>query len=580
MFSFCCSLSPSDSLAGSDARPTLGGESRQSDTVGRVWDVRLDIPDGQRSGLGVARRRDLGVLVVRLVVVPGAAHSWNLEHPSENIMEGDHIIEVNGLSEVSSMAAEVSKKKDFFDIKLRRLKDAPRSAPSSTPACTAESLVAKLSADLPLTRDLTSNDEATKVLSLASFLLSSGVLLEEVKELVFRDPATTPAILISAVGSAESKLKLEDSPSHHLTCIFAMYGEQNRIRTKTEHENGQDILRNKVKQLKWLFDGEKGKSWDILAVDDGCPHDSIGLARKVVREEGYENVRLVHLQEAIDQQLLFFTRDRKLTNTKESRKGGAILYGLDWVAKHSSLVKQSPSEVPHLVMYTDSDLSTDMSLCGFLSAGMLVDGCSMSMGARYGTPGTFLVKERTLGHPESHYDQPNMMKIVFRHYLRVRLLPMLTGIYDTQCAFKCFKLADVPKIIQKVQSMGPDFDMELLLCALTYYQKAGIPQEKLCRVYGTLFTEDFAESNFMASSGDPDKPYKTYLDMTKGIVDMHRRYVDVNSKEAKQAAELVKFCGTLDLPRYKKMIQTLESDLGPTLFDHDFGLEVLRKAAS
>eukprot|EP00450_Noctiluca_scintillans_P010240 CAMPEP_0194503692 /NCGR_PEP_ID=MMETSP0253-20130528/28521_1 /TAXON_ID=2966 /ORGANISM="Noctiluca scintillans" /LENGTH=447 /DNA_ID=CAMNT_0039345997 /DNA_START=82 /DNA_END=1425 /DNA_ORIENTATION=- len=444
----------------------------------------------------------------------------------------------------------------------------------------AETIVAKFSADLPLARDLTSTDEAANVLVLASEILSCGVPLEDIKQLVYQDPSTTPAILISAVGSAESKLKLRACGPHHMTCIFAMYGEQNRIRTKSEHDNGQDLVRNKVNQLRWLYDGDEEKTWDILAVDDGCPNDSIGLARRIVQQEGYDNVRLIHLQEAIDQRLPFFVRDRNLKNTTESRKGGAILHGLGWVANNASLVKQCPGDAPHLVMYTDSDLSTDMSLCGVLSAGIMTDGCSMSMGARYGTPGTFLVKATSLGHPESHYDQPNMMKIVFRHYLRVRLLPMLTGIYDTQCAFKCFNVADIVQIIEQVQSMGPDFDMELLLCALQFYQKAGVQQEKLCKVYGTLFTEDFAESNFMASSGDPDKPFKTYADMTKGILQMHKRYIEADSAEAKAAAELVEFCRTLDVARYKKMIQTLEEELGPTLFDHDFGFEALNRAAS
>jgi len=443
----------------------------------------------------------------------------------------------------------------------------------------AESLVAKYSG-LPLGRDLTSNEEAAQVLSIADEILSSGLPLEEIRQLVYKDPSTTPPILISAVGSAESKLKLRGCGPHHMTCIFAMYGEQNRIRTKAEHENGEDLLRNKVKQLKWLFD-EDGKTWDILAVDDGCPNDSIGLARKIVAQEGYDNVRLVNLQEAIDQQIPFFVRDRKLKSTKESRKGGAILYGLRWVAENASVVKPV-GDGPHLVMYTDSDLSTDMSLCGLLSAGIISDGCSMSMGARYGSPGTFLVKEKPRGHPEGHYDKPDMMNIVFRHYCRVCLLPMLRGIYDTQCAFKCFKVTDVLQITAQVQSMGPDFDMELLLCALQFYRKAGTSQEKLCKVYGTLFAEDFAESNFTATAGseDPDKHHKTYLGMTQGILQMHRRYIDADSDEAKQAAEFVAFCESLDLATYKKMIQALQAELGPTLFDYDFGLEALKKAAA
>lgn len=446
----------------------------------------------------------------------------------------------------------------------------------------ASALAARLSKGLPLVRDLTSNDEARQCLQLATEILKSGVSVDDLKKVVYAHPEKTPAILISAVGSAESKLKIQGSGPFHMTCIFAMFGEQNRIRTKSEHENGQDLVRMKVEQLKWLFDGEAGKTWDILAVDDGCPNDSIGLARKIVAKEGYTNVKLINLQEAIDQQMPYFVRDRKLKNTKESRKGGAILYGLMYAARNAPPKGAGffPTP-PQYVMYTDSDLSTDMSLCGVLAAGMQADGCSMSMGARYGQAETFLVKDKSaLGHPQSHYDQPNMMKIVFRHFVRMRLLPMLHGIYDTQCAFKCFNVHDIPEIIAPVTSLGPDFDMELLLCALQFYQKKGVPQQKLCKVYGTLFTEDFAESNFMATAGDPDKPYKTYADMTAGLVGMHDRYIEAGSAEAKAAAELVAFCKTLDVKRYKAMILNLEKDLGPTLFDHDFGLDKLKKAAS
>jgi len=451
--------------------------------------------------------------------------------------------------------------------------------------CASESpsaLAARLSKGLPLIRDLTSNEEAQACLGLAEEILRSGVDVDELKKVVYKDAHKTPAILISAVGSAESKLKLQGCGPFHMTCIFAMFMEQNRIRTKQEHENGQDLVRMKVAQLEWLFDGEAGKTYEILAVDDGCPNDSSGLARKIIAEDRMKNVKIINLQEAIDQQIPYFVRDRKLKNTKESRKGGAILYGLMYAAQNAPPKGNGIFPTPaQYVMYTDSDLSTDMSLCGLLSAGMQTDGCSMSMGARYGQDETFLVKDKcALGHPASHFDQPNMMKINFRHYARMRLLPMLQGIYDTQCAFKCFNVYDIPEIMAPVMSMGPDFDMELLLCALQFYQKKGVPQQKLCKVYGTLFTEDFAESNFAATAGDPDKPYKTYSDMTKGLVSMHQRYIEAGSPEAKKAADFVDFCKTLDVKRYKAMILSLEKELGKTLFDHDFGLEKLKKAAS
>merc|ERR1712226_1294051 len=127
----------------------------------------------------------------------------------------------------------------------------------------------------------------------------------------------------------------------------------------------------------------------------------------------------------------------------------------------------------------------------------------MSSGARYGSAGTFLVKPPVGGaspHPQSHYEQPNMMKIVLRHYVRVRLLPMLQGIYDTQCAFKCFKREDLMEITKDVKSLQADFDMELLLCGLLHYRKKDVPQKKLAYVAGTLFTEDFTLEELKAAS--------------------------------------------------------------------------------
>lgn len=264
--------------------------------------------------------------------------------------------------------------------------------------------------------------------------------------------------------------------------------------------------------------------------------------------------------------------ERGLTaGCKESRKGGAILYGLQRAAQDAA--SASISSVPRLVMYTDSDLSSDMSLCGLLASGILWDGASMSMGARYGSAETFLVKppdHGASGHPQNHFEQPNMMKIVIRHYFRVRLLPMLRGIYDTQCAFKCFRAEDVLAIINDVRGLGADFDMELLLCALSFFRGRGDPSDKLCCIAPTLFTEDFAESNFMATSSDPDKSYKTYAAMTAGMADMHARYIPADSAEASAAKPFVDFCKSLDWETYKRMILQLEATNGPTLIDHDF----------
>ena len=61
---------------------------------------------------------------------------------------------------------------------------------------------------------------------------------------------------------------------------------------------------------------------------------------------------------------------------------------------------------------------------------------------------------------------------------------MLTGIYDTQCAFMCFNVKDTLQFIDQAQSRPNS--MEHLLSAIQFNQKAGVPQKKLCKVYGTV----------------------------------------------------------------------------------------------
>ena len=91
---------------------------------------------------------------------------------------------------------------------------------------------------------------------------------------------------------------------------------------------------------------------------------------------------------------------------------------------------------------------------------------------------------------QSHYEQPSMTKIVLRQYVHMPLLPMLKDISDTKCTIMCFKAEDLQAICKDVRSMGDDFDMELLLCALLQHRKAGVDQVKLCSVGDTLLTKD------------------------------------------------------------------------------------------
>ncbi len=74
-----------------------------------------------------------------------------------------------------------------------------------------------------------------------------------------------------------------------------MYNEHNRIRTNIEHPSGEDFLRRKVLQLKWLFEGEIDKKWELVFVDDGCPEKSGEIAAEIIQQEKYNNVRVLFL---------------------------------------------------------------------------------------------------------------------------------------------------------------------------------------------------------------------------------------------------------------------------------------------
>merc|ERR1719393_313099 len=100
---------------------------------------------------------------------------------------------------------------------------------------------------------------------------------------------------------------------------------------------------NKIKQLEWLFGRSKTKTFDVVAVDDGCPDKSGDLAREVVAKHELQNVTIMDVRDAFKNKDQFFL-DRGLDDAaKKSRKGGAILYGLRHVASSMPAVEGKPN---------------------------------------------------------------------------------------------------------------------------------------------------------------------------------------------------------------------------------------------
>ena len=159
-----------------------------------------------------------------------------------------------------------------------------------------------------------------------------------------------------AIKLAKSKALVANiKTSTFVSVVFAVYGEQNRMLTAEEHPNGEDFLHRKIDQLQWLFDENPNVNWEMMVVDDGCPNGSGKMAERILNNK-YENVKVVYLQHGINVNHLATV---PLHSTKESRKGGSILYGMALAAEKSPKGK-------HIIVFTDADLSTHLGQTGIL----------------------------------------------------------------------------------------------------------------------------------------------------------------------------------------------------------------------
>jgi hypothetical protein len=247
-----------------------------------------------------------------------------------------------------------------------------------------------------------------------------------------------------ALKLALARLRLREVRSPvHVSVVFAVYKERRRLLTQSEDRLGEDALREKMRQLRWLFGQTPQHRWDLTIVDDGCPESSGKLAQAILAQQTRpsEEGRVLWLQEAIDRGLP--TTDG-LTSTKDSQKGGAIRLGL-WRAV------QEPRAADHVVLFTDADLSTHLGQIGLLIH-PVVSGRSVAAAGSRREASSVVVKS----------GGRNERGKVFI-YLWKRMLPELSGLIDTQCGFKAFSATDLRTWIEDTRDNGFSFDIEALL---------------------------------------------------------------------------------------------------------------------
>ncbi|OQY27734.1 MAG: hypothetical protein B6244_09495 [Candidatus Cloacimonetes bacterium 4572_55] len=306
-----------------------------------------------------------------------------------------------------------------------------------------------------------------------------------------------------------------------ISVIFAVYKEHTRIKKNSEHLHGEDFLRRKVAQLERLFDNHSNIHWELIVVDDGCPENSGGIAQSVIDNDGLgDKVKVLFLEEAIEQNLSI---TKPLSSTKESQKGGAIVYGM-WHAI------QQPKDEDHIVIYTDADLSTHLGQIGLLLDPILNQKKSVAIGSRR-EKNSIVIKKGTR----------NTRGKLFI-YLWKRLIPNLGDIIDTQCGFKAFRKKIAAQIIEDIIEKKFSFDIELLLKAEL------VKNNSIAKVPIAWIDSEQASTTV---------DLQPYLPMLKSIVKMYRKYFSPN----KMSDEFASFIESLNPDDLNKILDNIPSEI-------------------
>ena len=241
------------------------------------------------------------------------------------------------------------------------------------------------------------------------------------------------------------KWMLENQQARKIAVVFAMWGEQNRLQPKSEdNPNGEDSLVAKLEQLEWAAKDSK-IDWHLYAVDDGCPHGSGEIARRVASEHPLgDKVSVLSLADALpasDGPL------HDLASADDSRKAGAIILGAMGAINDGS----------DAVIYTDADNSVHLGQIGLLLQPYIDNGVPVVLGDRKHTD-SVLVKEGArwgIGIKVLRHMQRMIGHAVFSQ-----------GILDTQAAFKLYDSSLLKEIIAEPTVYDFSFDTDWILAAL------------------------------------------------------------------------------------------------------------------
>lgn len=324
-----------------------------------------------------------------------------------------------------------------------------------------ESLIAGARCDFDLTR--ADNQKSVSLLSEALERFGKDEVRDAINTL--GDDAPLEAGIAALLARSRQWMSTH-SPEIELGIVFAMWGEQNRLRPAgPNNPNGENSLGTKLEQLAWATKDTPGVRWKLYAVDDGCPHGSARIASEIANSHPLgDRVRVLSLADALPSDTPPL---RNLQSADDSRKGGAIILG----------AMTAVEEGARAVIYTDADNSVHLGQIGLLLEPYLTRGTPVVLGDRKHAD-SVLVKDAA---------RWGVGIAILRHMQRMAGREIFSrGILDTQAAFKLYDADVLSRIIQSPSVYDFSFDTDWILAALA----AGESIEQV----PFAFIDSFAES--------------------------------------------------------------------------------------
>jgi hypothetical protein len=339
------------------------------------------------------------------------------------------------------------------------------------------------------------------------------------------------------------------------------------------HPNGENFIRRKHRQMSWLFENRPDCSWSLMGVDDGCDRDSSGLMMRIANEMGYTNVEAVKLKDGVKigcadldcAKLMDKTWNLEDKLVKASQKGGAIIYGL-----HVACNKPVAAGKKHAIIYTDSDLSSDLSLSGLNFDTMINQGFDCSVSERFGINDAVNCSAKAaVGGVVPGLARDSIVHLTLRHKLRMRVLPPLSPIVDTNCGHKGIMAEAVKPTLKMVTDYKGSFDMDWLMCVGISAKEAG---RKAIGVTPIAWVASLAESNFWGGGGGGKesaeearlKSMNSWFKIFAKMSELHVAHKDKMEKSGlltKEDEEWVAWITSLDVKKYMKLVDSIEAEL-------------------